>query len=97
MEKINIDEEIEKRRLSRIAKDWKTSDQIRDRLDLMNVFIFDTPDGQEVYHLTEEYFLFKNKSQETFAMTNRQFVELNIKKDQRSNKNFEAWLFTNKP
>ena len=36
-----IDELIELRKHSRLAKDWGLSDDIRDYLDLKHIFIFD--------------------------------------------------------
>lgn len=52
----DIDELIDMRKDARLKKDWSTSDEIRDYLDSLLVFIFDVKDGQDVYHLNKKYF-----------------------------------------
>lgn len=84
-----IDELIDLRVLARSYKYWLLSDSIRKFLDSKLVFIFDTKDGQEVYHLNEGYF--KKKPVE---MSNRQYVEHRIKEDIIAEKNFDAWLYS---
>jgi hypothetical protein len=61
LNKFNIDQLIELRKISRDNKDYRTSDIIRDFLDDKNVFIFDIKDDngnpmQEVRYLYDEYF-----------------------------------------
>lgn len=48
----NIEELIEERRIARHNKDFKRSDEIRNILDQLLVFVFDTKEGMEIYHLT---------------------------------------------
>jgi hypothetical protein len=106
-----IDELIEMRRQSRLSRDWKSSDELRDYLDTQLVFVFDGKDGQEVYNLPEQFFKFKTKTENAtkvksflewlrdtarFTMTNRQYVELQIKSEINADKNFDAWLFSTK-
>lgn len=91
---MNIDEMIYERGLVREKKDWVESDRLRDVLDGYLVFVFDGKDGQEVYHLTERYFEFKDRKVETMAMNKRQYVEYLIKRDIRANNNFDAWLYS---
>lgn len=38
------------REQARLNKDWSLSDNIRDKLEGMNTFVFDTKEGQEVYY-----------------------------------------------
>lgn len=90
----NIDELIEQRKIARENKDWAKSDEIRNSLDSKLCFVFDTKEGQEIYHLTKKYFESKSKRIETEAMSNRQFVEFNIQSDIRANKMFDAWLYS---
>ncbi len=90
----NVDELIFFRDKARNDKDWKKSDELRDYLDNKLVFVFDTKSGQEVYHLNENFFKFKNKKLITLAMNNRQYVELQIKKGIASDNNFNAWLYS---
>lgn len=51
-----IDELLERRYLARENKDWKLSDEIRNYLDSKFVFVFDTKEGQEIYHMPESHF-----------------------------------------
>lgn len=87
---MNADELIYEREQARSNKDWKRSDEIRHALDAINIFIFDTKDGQEVYFLTESYFKFKDA-----PMSNRQYVEFRIKEDIRAEAALDAWIYTN--
>ena len=41
----DIDDLIKQRNEARKNKDWKTADEIRDKLNSMNVIIEDTPQG----------------------------------------------------
>lgn len=76
-----IDELIELRKHSRLAKDWGLSDDIRDYLDSKHIFIFDHKEGQEVYHRT--------------SGTRKDLIE-EIEKDRLAEKRFDAWLYTAK-
>ena len=76
-----IDHLIDARRKSRKLKNWKLSDDIRDYLDTKHVFIFDTPDGQEVWNMTKGI---------------RQDVIDRINSDKRAEAIFDAWLFSTK-
>lgn len=91
-----IDVIIEIRHEARKRKDWGLSDELREVLDLNNVFVFDTKEGQDVYYLTPEYFKWKDKLIETVGLSKRQYVEYRIKRDIRAENNFDAWLFTQK-
>lgn len=84
-----IDELIELRKLSRANRDYSKSDEIRNYLDSKYVFVYDTKDGQEVYHLNKDYF--KRKKED---MTNRQFFEIKNRTNINANSNFDAWLHT---
>ena len=66
-----IEELIEERKIAREIKNWKLCDEIRNYLDLKNIFIFDTKLGQEIWYLTEGYFKRKDNSITTTAMSNR--------------------------
>ena len=79
-EEKNIDDIIEEREKARQEKNWKLSDEIRDYLDSINIFIFDTPKGQEVYYPA--------------SPTTRANIEAKIKADIRYNALFDAWLFS---
>jgi len=74
-----IDELITLRDEARQKKNWNLSDDIRDYLDTKCVFVFDTPNGQVVYHRKEG--------------TREDLIE-NIKSEQKSQKLFDAWLFS---
>jgi hypothetical protein len=88
---IYTEELIEIREKARKEKNWQLSDSIRDELDIRLSFLFDTPEGWLVYHLNEKYF-----SKKPANMTNRQYVELRIKRDIEAEKSFDAWLYTQK-
>lgn len=51
----NTDELVYLREIARQDKDFKKSDEIRNILDSRGSFVFDTKDGQVVYHLGIEY------------------------------------------
>jgi hypothetical protein len=76
---MNIDKLIYDREQSRLNKNWKESDRLRDLLDSLFVFVFDTKEGQEVYHRTKG---------------DRDSIKKEIAEDIRADKNFEAYLFT---
>ena len=65
IEKEHIEELIEIRATSREKKLWEFCDEIRNYLDERLVFIFDGPDGQEVFNLNEGYFKRKNDYEKT--------------------------------
>lgn len=90
----NIDELIMKREIARHGKDFKTSDELRNKLDSVLVFVFDLKESIEVYHLTPSYFKFKNKFEETVKMSLRKYVEFKIQQDIAAEKLFNAWLFS---
>ena len=92
---LSTEELLEIRQKSRLDKDFKTSDLIRDELDKRLSFVFDTKEGQEVYHLPEKYFRFKDKFEKTRLMSNRQYVEYRIKEDLRIDKILESWFVSN--
>ncbi len=89
-----IDELIEYRREARLNKDWALSDEIRSYLDTKLVFVFDSKFGQEIYHLTEDYFKPQLRKPETISMSRRQYVEYKIKEDINANNNFNSWLYS---
>jgi hypothetical protein len=73
---------IEQRAFARSQGLYETADKIRDQLDSMNTFVFDTPDGQEVYF--------------ELPGTTREDVVKKIQDDARAEKQFDAWLFSMK-
>ena len=75
-----VHELLDKRKLARQNKDWKKSDVIRDKLDKRFVFVFDTPNGEDVYF-------------ELKGMTRDKLIE-KINKDKRAEKQFDAWLYS---
>jgi hypothetical protein len=74
-----IDELIELRDHARQRKNWKLSDCIRNYLDSKHIFVFDTPNEQVVYHRTEG---------------TRDELIVQLKKEQRAQKLFDAWLYS---
>lgn len=74
-----IDELIDLREQSRLNKDYKLSDDIRDYLDTKHIFIFDHKEGQEIYHRTKG--------------TRKELIQ-EIEKDRLAEKGFQSWLFT---
>lgn len=79
---MNIDLTIHNRSQLRESGNYNAADELRNILTQESVFIIDTKQGQEVYH-------------EKKGTTIKQFED-KIKMDARANKNFEAWLFTQK-
>jgi hypothetical protein len=77
---IYIDELIEMRRIARLSRDFKKSDSLREYLDTKSVFVFDTTEGQEVFHMIP-------------PMTRDQLVS-ELEKDRQAEKQFDAWLFS---
>ena len=75
-----IDELIDLREYWRINKSFNMSDNIRNELDLKSVFVFDTKEGQVVYH--------ESKGVTRKQLTNR------LDKSKQSNKRFDAWLYS---
>ena len=75
-----IDNLIDDREYYRSKGNYGKSDEIRDYLDTKNVFIFDTKDGQEVYHIPYN--------------TTREDLVIKINNDKRADKLFDAWLFS---
>ena len=84
----SVDTLIEIRKQSRLDKDYKLSDEIRDYLDSKLVFIFDTKDAQDVYYLNENMF---GKVKD---VNKRKYIEQLIKRGIIANNNFESWLFS---
>lgn len=82
-----LDELIDDRAQSRISRNYKLSDEIRNELDKHLIFVFDAPWGQEVHYLTEAYFKKKPES-----MNNRQYVEYIIQRDSRAERNFQGFI-----
>jgi len=75
-----VSELIDIREEARTNKDWKLSDEIRDYLDTKESFVFDTKDGQVIYH-------------ELKGMTRDKLIEkINI--DKRAYKMFDAWIYS---
>jgi hypothetical protein len=92
-----IDEILEIRKISRLNKNWKLSDILRNYLDAKLVFAFDAPDCQEVYYLNDYSFKYLDRIEKLYEIkfsTKRKFVEWNIKAEIKSNNLFDAWLYT---
>lgn len=87
--KLNIDMLIDERATARLSKQWRRCDEIRDLLDGHLVFVFDAPEGQRVYYLTEKFFA-RRKERTTY----RAFLEQWIQAESRVERLFDAWLFT---
>ncbi len=77
-----IDELLEIREKTRAEKNWKLADKIRSYLDTKHVYIFDTNEGQVIYHEKEG---------------TRQSLIKQLKSEVRAENMFNAWLFTMKP
>jgi len=75
-----ISELVEIRKDARLNNDYSLSDKIRDYLDTKQTFIFDTKEGQVVYH-------------ELKGMTRSKIIH-KINKDKRAEKMFDAWLYS---
>ncbi len=82
LKETSIDLLIDIRAQAREGKNWKLSDEIRDHLDSKNVFVFDTKDGQEVYHMP-------------YPTTREELIN-KINSNTAANNRFDAWLFTQK-
>lgn len=89
LSELSVDELIETRAKVRKEKDFKTADLIRDYLDSKYVFVFDTPDGQEVLYLYPFYF--NKKPQGT---TNREYLKQRQRDEIRAEKDFDSWLYS---
>ena len=74
-----IDELICIRKSAREKRDWALADRIRAYLDSKHTFVFDTREGQVVYHDTTK--------------TRKELVA-SIKRSDRSEKMFNAYLTT---
>ena len=72
-----IDELLHLRVEAREKKNWELSDKIRKLLDDRCVFVFDTDNGPIVYHKKD---------------STREKLILQLKKETRAQKLFEAWL-----
>ena len=75
-----ISELIHIREKARENKNYNLCDEIRDYLDTKQCFIFDTKDGQLVYHYPK-------------GMTRDKLIK-NINRDKRGEKLFDAWLYS---
>ena len=71
---------IEIREQARVEKNWILSDQIREYLDTKHSFIFDTKNGQVIYHCLSN-------------MTRGKLIQ-NLNKDIKANKQFDSWLYS---
>ena len=76
---MNIDRLIDWRQQVREAKDYALSDEIRDKLDAVHVFVYDTKEGQVVYH--------------ELGGT-RKDLEDKLNREAKGEKIFNAWLFS---
>ena len=76
-----IDELLEIREKTRIEKNWKLADKIRNYLDTKHVYVFETNEGQVIYHKKDG---------------TRQSLVKQLKSEIRSENMFNAWLFTMK-
>ena len=74
-----IDELVDLRRDAREQKNWMLSDKIRVYLDTKRSFVFDTKEGQVIYHRTNG--------------TRTDLIN-QLKEDTRANKIFDAWLYS---
>jgi hypothetical protein len=75
-----ISELIEIRRKARVSNDYALSDKIRNYLDAKESFVFDTKEGQVVYH-------------ELKGMTRSKLIE-KLNREKQANKLFDAWLYS---
>jgi hypothetical protein len=76
-----IDELVDLRRKAREQKNWELADKIRNYLDTKYVYVFDTNEGQVIYHKKDG---------------TRQSLVKQLKSEIRSENMFNAWLFTMK-
>ena len=74
-----IDELVDLRREARAQKNWKLSDKIRAYLDTKHSFIFDTNEGQVIYHRPNG--------------TRTDLIN-QLNKDARAEKIFNSWLYS---
>jgi hypothetical protein len=80
---MNVDKLIHERQLARSRNDYAESDRIRNLLDSVNVFVFDTNQEPEVYHMVK-------------PTTRKELIE-SINMDKQAEKRFNAWIYsTNK-
>ena len=75
-----ISELIEIRKKARANNNYALSDEIRNYLDDKESFVFDTKEGQVVYH-------------ELKGMTRSKLIE-KINREKQANKLFDAWLYS---
>lgn len=89
---------IQDRLKARTAKDWITSDRLRDKLDAMGVYVFDGSNGkQNAMELDDAYFQHMEKAATMYDIqfdSRRKYVEFRLKQDLTAEKRFEAWLYT---
>lgn len=70
---------IHNREKARSRGNYKLSDEIRDKLDAMHTFVFDTKEGQEIY----------------FEVSGtREALIKKINNEKRAEKEFDAWLYS---
>ena len=79
MEAFTIDELINLRQEARDEKNWKLSDEIRTYLDSRHSFIFDTNDGQVIYHRLNG---------------TREELIIHLKENALAEKIFNSWLYS---
>jgi hypothetical protein len=79
LEALYIDELVALRQGARVEKNWQLADEIRDYLDSQHSFVFDTKDGQVVYHRAEG---------------TRSELVVQLKDQARSEKRFDSWLYS---
>ena len=97
-----VDEFLIQRKEARENENFKLSDMIREYLDDLNVYVFDTKDNdgkpfQEVWYLPESYFKNMKKIEKIIKKefkNKREFVEYRIKQDIIAEKRLDAWLYT---
>ena len=74
-----IDELIDFRKKARENRNWALADRIRHHLDQRHSFIFDTENGQVIYHEP--------------GLTRKQLI-LKLRREARAEKLFESWLYS---
>ena len=79
MNNTGTDELVHLRSLYRKNKDWVKCDEIREVLDLRHSFVFDTNEGQVVYH--------------ELSGTREELIN-KLNRDKRADRMFDAWLFS---
>ena len=75
-----VSELIEIRRKARVNNNYALSDEIRNYLDTKESFIFDTKEGQVIYH-------------ELKGMTRSELIK-KLNKGKQANKLFHSWLYS---